>query len=183
MAAKIMPSWAYLRECFSYDPYTGLLTWRERPLNHFSGDRGWRQWNGRHADKVIPGGVHHRYLTVGLDYAHWYIHRIIWKFVTGDEPVAEIDHKDRNGFNNRWDNLREATSMQQKQNKARQRNNYTGYKGVIWKRDRPRPRPYEARIQVEGKIVNIGHFATAEEAHEAYCAAARKYFGEFWTAG
>jgi hypothetical protein len=36
-----------------------------------------------------------------------------------------------------------------------------------------------ASIKANGKRIFLGLFLTAEEAHDAYCAAAKKYFGEF----
>lgn len=44
-------------------------------------------------------------------------HRIIWKMETGSDPACEIDHRDLNGLNNRWENLREATTTQNGFNK------------------------------------------------------------------
>jgi hypothetical protein len=45
---------AFLRECFDYDPATGALTWRERPLTHFKGkyaQRSCNAWNALRAGK------------------------------------------------------------------------------------------------------------------------------------
>jgi len=38
-------------------------------------------------------------------------------------------------------------------------------------------------IRVDGKLLHLGYFATPEQAHAAYTAGARKYFGEFASAG
>lgn len=52
--------------------------------------------------------------------------------------------------------------------------NAAGFKGVnsIGKR-------WRARITVLGLRIDLGSYDTPEEAHAAYCAAARTYFGEF----
>lgn len=35
MAHKILPDREYLVQCFDYDPISGVLTWKNRPLEHF----------------------------------------------------------------------------------------------------------------------------------------------------
>ena len=40
---------AYLRECFSIEPSTGSLTWRHRPLDHFSNKETRLDQNDHHA--------------------------------------------------------------------------------------------------------------------------------------
>jgi hypothetical protein len=55
-------------------------------------------------------------------------------------------------------------------------NNRLGLKGVCFEQDRNR---YKAYIEMNGKTINLGRFATAEDAQAAYADAARKYFGKF----
>ncbi len=41
-----LPEQSYLNACFRYEPATGLLHWRERPVGHFKTERDARAWNG-----------------------------------------------------------------------------------------------------------------------------------------
>jgi len=61
-------------------------------------------------------------------------------------------------------------------NRAKQKNNTSGYKGVSYipKRD-----SFAARIQVSRKLIHLGYFRSARKAHQAYKDAALLYFGEF----
>lgn len=38
---NLLPDRAYLQECFTYDPLTGTLFWKDRPRSHFNSDRAW----------------------------------------------------------------------------------------------------------------------------------------------
>lgn len=186
MATKKLPDQAYLRECFHYDPTTGVLTWKLRPRTHFahlsprSVVRIQRSWNSRLANKVA-GTVHPRDGYVMVDFISFGplgAHRLIWRMVTGDD-IPEIDHRDGNRADNRWKNLRPATRSQNQHNR-RCNSRRTGLKGTT---KQPLANSYFARIKIEGKPIYLGSFKTEAEAHAAYCAAARKYFGEFWNPG
>jgi hypothetical protein len=87
-----------------------------------------------------------------------------------------IDHADRDGLNNRRSNLRIATRQQNGANQTVQKNNSVGLKGVHLDRKSGK---WRATIHPNGQRINIGSFATAEEAHRAYCAVAAFYFGDF----
>lgn len=87
-----------------------------------------------------------------------------------------VDHKDRNGLNNQRENLRLATSTQQKANRGLNRNSYSGYKGVSFLRKTNKWRAY---INKPYKQVHLGNFNTAEEAAAAYNLAALRLYGEF----
>jgi hypothetical protein len=89
---------------------------------------------------------------------------------------AEIDHIDGNPLNNAISNLRLATKTQQQQNTRVRARNRSGLKGAIYHTDR---KVWTSRIKVDGKRIFLGTFHTAEEAHDAYCEAATKYFGTF----
>lgn len=155
-----------LKESLHYDPETGKWTWRvDRTQKTRAGDEAGR-----------PGK--YRYCQIGLDRRPYMAHRLAWFYMTGSWP-KEVDHVDRNGHNNAWSNLREATRSQNNANRGARC--AAGVKGVR-KNARSVNKPYEASITVAGKKTFLGMFKTAEEANAAYFAAAKSYFGDFATA-
>ena len=107
-----------------------------------------------------------------------FLHRLILARIIG-RPLApgEItDHIDGNKLNNRRANLRLATFAENTRNRALNKNNTSGYKGVKKSGDR-----WMARIKFNKQQIYLGTFDTPKEAHAAYCEAARKYHGEFAT--
>jgi hypothetical protein len=184
MAPRQLPPAEYLRQCFSYDPNTGALTWRERPREHFSEDKVWRRWNTRYAGtqagSVRPTGPRHEspYIFVCLGGIARAAHRIIWAIIYGVEPSALVDHRDSDGTNNRLTNLREATYAQNTMNRRHDRRvaRLGRLKGTKFHK---RDRRWTASIRINTKRVHLGSFGTEEEAHRAYCAAAKTHFGDF----
>jgi hypothetical protein len=87
-----------------------------------------------------------------------------------------IDHINRNGLDNRRENLRTATHQQNSRNMSPRKDGLSPYKGVSFHSLNGR---WRARIKVDGKYVSLGVYATQEEAARAYDAAARELFGEF----
>lgn len=86
------------------------------------------------------------------------------------------DHIHGNKMDNRRSELRVVTRAQNQYNQKRQRNNTSGFKGVSFHKASSM---WRAVIAVNGKPLHIGSFTTPEKAHEAYCEAARKHYGEF----
>jgi len=97
-------------------------------------------------------------------------------WMTGRWPTNEIDHKNRNRSDDRWENLRPATCSQNHGNTIHNRNNNLGIKGVCYEAKRGK---FKAYIQIDGRSVNLGRFDTAQQAQATYEVAAIKYFGEF----
>jgi len=100
------------------------------------------------------------------------MHRVIM----GEPDGLDVDHRDGNGLRNIRNNLREATKVQNNQNRSIGRNNTSGFKGVSWHK---RCCKWQSQIKLNGKVKYLGHYDTAEQAHEAYCDASAKYHGEF----
>jgi hypothetical protein len=170
---RLLPSVAYLRACFSYDPATGALTWRLRPREHFATARAWTIWNSRLAEKPAGCRTADGYYQVAIDNHRYQVHRVVWKYMTGDEPPKSIDHKDRDPGDNRWDQLREATSAEQQWNRG-YKIGTSGFKGVQRKRGK-----WSASIRNNYTKLWLGVFDTPEEASAAYEAAAQALRGDF----
>ena len=112
--------------------------------------------NGRYASRSINK---HQQITMHREIMH-----------TPDD--METDHINRNGLDNRKENLRICTRSENQQNKMK--SNSTGFKGVqVDKR-----RGYAYYYAHIGRK-HIGAFPTAIEAAKAYDAAARELYGSF----
>ncbi len=178
---KLLPTQQYLLECFRYDKENGTLWWRERPLYHFDWNvRKHKFWNTRCANK-IAGSINHRgylelWTTIDNIRRSYLIHRLIWKLIKGEEPGELIDHIDNNKLNNKIENLRVCTHLENHHNTKKRVTNTSGYKGVCWVKDKQK---FKARIRVDGKVIHLGYFDDPEEAHEVYCEASLKYHKEF----
>ena len=99
-------------------------------------------------------------------------------FLLGAPPPGyEIDHINRDPLDNRRENLRHATSSQQKRNRScGSRVKASRYKGVFPSAAKGR---WFARIKVAESMMYLGSFGDDAEAARAYDKAAREHFGEF----
>src|SRR5881394_599362 len=98
--------------------------------------------------------------------------------IAGRAPAGQcIDHINRNVLDNRRSNIRFVTYAGNNMNHGPRRDSTTGVRGV-----QPFPRnktnPWVARIRVNGRYINLGYFATVEEATLARQYAELKYYGE-----
>lgn len=106
----------------------------------------------------IAGSVTDRgYLSIGVDMRQYRAHRLAWLYMTGSFPVDQTDHINRNRLDNRWVNLREATSAENKRNRALQANNTSGSNGVVWN---ARNRKWVAQIKLNGEYKWLGSYMT-----------------------
>lgn len=151
-----------IRQRLSYDPATGEFI-------HLSG-----KLKGKVAGTVRSNG----YRQLSIDGSLYMAHRVA--FVWMDIPIChplEVDHINKNPKDNRWCNLRLASSSQNKANRSRNKAKQTAFKGVY--RVAGYDNRYTARLKVGKVIKHLGCFSTQEEAAQVYLKEAIKHFGEF----
>lgn len=146
-----------VRSLLDYDPGTGVFRWKVQ--------RGRCVKPGAVAGSIFWSG-HSRYIRITIDDVRYMAHRLAWLHVSGEWPVSLIDHRDGNSLNNSIANLRPASNLENARN-----NSGRGYCKCRFR--------YVAYVYVLGKMVNLGTFATEDEAKEARRVGAEKYFGEF----
>ena len=87
-----------------------------------------------------------------------------------------VDHIDGNRLNNRIENLRPATAIENAYNCKMSKNNTSGVKGVSWNKG---TKKWEANINIAGVRFNLGHFETLEKAKEAIDVCRTEAHGKF----
>jgi hypothetical protein len=151
MFKKPLPSSERLHELLAYDPTTGALTWKARPLWMFRDVSGRSAfncqtvWNAKYAGK--PAGTAKTYISIKIEGDGFQAHRVIWKMETGLEP-DEIDHWDRDKHNNKWANLRDVGHAANMRNKFVTPLNTSGHKHVSWSRKLER---WIVQLNIPGK--------------------------------
>lgn len=167
---------AYLHQRFDYNPTTGELRHNALPGD----DRETRSWNTRYAGKNAGRLRQPRYVAIKIDGKSLYAHNIIWKMTFGEDPPAEIDHIDRDGYNNKLDNLRPASHSDNMCNQGMYTNNTSGVTGVRWHKHLCK---WQAIIARNGRRYHLGAFTDKNDAITARRAAERVYHGEFAARG
>lgn len=109
----------------------------------------------------------------------WKLHRLIMHLRGYNITDKEIDHVSGDTLDNRFSNLRLATSSQNKTSRDVRSDNRVDWKGV---EKNPNGGKYTAYIIQDGKKKSLGSYITSEEAALAYNRAAIKLWGEYaWT--
>lgn len=101
-----------LNQLLSYDPMTGILTWKTRPLEMFKDGKNpsmnHKGWNARFAGKPAGSKNKEGYICLRIKPKSYKAHRLIWQMLYGIWPDY-IDHINRIEDDNRLINLRDVS--------------------------------------------------------------------------
>ena len=140
-----------VRFLFHYDSDTGHLIHKNC---HFKRKNGTR-----------AGYTENNYRRVSIDGVNYREHHVIWLYHHGVMPECPIDHINQVADDNRIENLRLTTPIDNNRNRGLMKNNKSGYAGVRrYERD---PNKWVAHITVNKKNISLGVYNTLEEAVEA----------------
>lgn len=138
----------YLNELFEYKE--GDLYWRVKRRKTKPGDKaGRRKSNG--------------YCEVGVDGVLHGTHRLIFMMFHGYMPRI-VDHADGNPSNNKIENLREASHMQNMWNSKTPNTNTSGFKGVYFNK---KTKKWVAQCFYNNKHIHLGSYSDIHDAAEA----------------
>lgn len=145
-----------VRKLFDYNPETGVVT---RKITTSSRAQ---------AGAIVGSRNTQGYLMVNIKNTDgqrlYYVHRIIWLWMTGEWPTC-IDHINRNPSDNRWENLRDVSYSENTHNKP-------VTSGVYWAN---RDKVWVATIQVKGNKYYVGQSKDRSEAEAMYREAKKQY--------
>lgn len=143
------PSQERLKELLDYDPITGILTWK----NH----KNRTDLNGKPCGHARNKDGH---LSCEINSIKYFAHRIIYKWMTGEDPVI-MDHINGKGDDNRWHNLRNVTHRENSLNSKLPIDNKSGCAGVYYHEKQER---WHANVRQFGKSIHLGSYKDKETA-------------------
>lgn len=147
-----------LQDLLRYDKDTGIFTWRNKKANK----AGSKTTNG--------------YIQISVGGKRYAAHRLAWLYIYGYIPEQQLDHINRQRDCNKITNLRLATQSTNNINKPIQKNNTTGFRGVSYHITKKK---YVARVGIDKRLVHLGYFETAQQAHDVYVKFLGETYGQF----
>lgn len=128
--------------------------------------------NHTYSGKPVSPSTKRKYLQLKYKKKLYYIHRIVFLLHNGYMPKY-VDHINRNKHDNRIENLRACTVMQNMANSSGWSNRSLP-KGVSMNGNN-----YTARIMVNNKQIRLGTYKTIEEAKNAYISKSLELNGQY----
>lgn len=156
-----------LRNLLIVDTTNGRMFWKHPPKQH-------PRLRGKEAGSPVPNRKK-VYWAIQIDGKKYKRGQLVFYLTRGRWPSPQVDHIDGNALNDRPDNLRAATQMQNAWNHKRRTKASPLPMGVR----QAQSGRYVARIRVNNKRITIGTFRTVDAAALAYQFARKKHFGEF----
>jgi hypothetical protein len=154
-----------VRQLLKYEPETGKFYWLHRPREFCARDRDYVRWNARYAGTEAFTFTNRDGYRVGkILHREYNAHRIAWLLTHKAWPIGQVDHIDGNPANNRADNLRDVSIVENQRNAKRRSDNSSGITGVAWDK---RAMKWRVQISVNCRVKTIGRFPTIEEAAAA----------------
>ena len=171
MAKRQLPSPEVLRQLLRYEPDTGRLFWRERPVGLCKSEGEAKRWNSRFSGRESTVTSTHGYRVVTVFDRQYQAHRICFAIHHGHHPRGEIDHINGVRTDNRASNLRDVTARDNATNRMRISRNKTGVCGV----SRSVYGTYLAHVSTGSSRLYLGSFKTLDEAAKARKQAESEY--------
>ena len=128
-----------LRRIVDYYPKTGECFWKH---------------NKKLFGYIGSGG----YYRVQINKKQYTRSHVIWFYMTGEWPKAQIDHINGIRSDDRWENLREATHSNNMMNRI-------GWSEKLPKWVKRNGSKYSAQVWNGKTNIHLGQFETAEDAH------------------
>lgn len=169
---KPLPTQQVLLALFRYDPETGRLFWRERPISMFPVKWQHKTWNSRWVGKEAFTAINKGYQIGNLFGQMVSAHRVVWKLVHGNDANGQIDHINGDRRDNRVDNLRVVDDAENRKNQSLPKDNTSGRIGVSWSKAAHK---WKAEICLSGRRLHLGVFEKLEDAAAARSHAERLY--------
>lgn len=156
-----------------YDPDTGKLFWLSRDLSMFNSKRDYIWWNNRFANKeAFTSDNGDGYKVGSINGKNFKAHKVIWLLVYGETPKDQIDHINGDRSDNRLENLRMVSFLDNMKNQKMRSTNTSGHTGVYWYK---RYDKWVAKINQNNKQITVGYFISKEDAIRARKMAEEKY--------
>ncbi len=144
-----------LMKRFSYDPITGLFT---RLINAGNFKAGSLVKIKQH-----HSGYTYIRITIKDKAKQFSLHRLAWLYMYGSLPEF-IDHINHNRSDNRIENLREVSRVENNMNQSIAKHNTSGHIGVSWHKGQNK---WTAGIKVNYKRIHLGSYDNIDDAIRA----------------
>lgn len=165
MTKKDLPSPELLRKLLRYEPNTGKLFWKERPVDMFKTERASNIWNARFPKTEAFTAKDTYGYKHGSIFGNLYrAHRVIWCIYHGNWPKDQIDHVNLIRCDNRIKNLKSVDQSQNMRNRPMRKDNKSGFNGVHWCE---RSNRWKSQIRLDGRVTSLGYFSIKEDAIDA----------------
>jgi hypothetical protein len=163
-SAKQLPPLDFLQENFEVDAEHGKIIRKTKSKQRMPGSfAGTRMLDG--------------YYQMGILGKRYLVHRVIYYMTTGKDPFGyHVDHINGDVSDNRPENLRLATQVENLRHRAKMvSSNKSGYRNVSWNNHWKR---WQVSVTVEGKRIQR-KFQNIEDAAKCAAELRAKHFGDF----